>query len=65
MLLGQRTEVRLGEKIGTFIMTAFNFVIPKKYKGIEALQVAKGMIVVMNSSATGIHILESDKIADL
>jgi uncharacterized protein YbjT (DUF2867 family) len=65
MLLGQRTEFRLGEKIGKFIITVFNFAIPKKYKGIEAWQVAKGMIAVMNSNETGVHILESDKIAAL
>ena len=65
MLLGQRTQLRLGEKIGQFMMSVLSFAIPKKYKGIEARQVAKGMIAVMNSNEIGVHILESDKIVDL
>ena len=65
MLLGQRTEFRVGEKIGKFIMTIFSFAIPKKYKGIEAKQVAKGMMAMMNSNKKGVLILESDRIAEL
>lgn len=64
MLLGKRTEFRLGEMIGKFLMTGLDFVIPKKYKAIRASQVAKAMIVSMNSFKTGLHILESDKIAE-
>jgi hypothetical protein len=65
MLLGERTEFRLGEKIGQAIMSVISFAIPKKYKAIEARQVAKAMIACMNSDKTGVHILESDAIADL
>lgn len=63
MLLGRRTEIRLGEMIGKFLMKSFDFAIPKKYKAIEAKQVAKAMIVSMNSGKTGLQILESDSIA--
>ncbi len=63
ILLGRRTEFRFGEMIGKFLMTVFAFAIPKKYKAIEARQVAKAMIAGMNSGKTGIHILESDSIA--
>jgi uncharacterized protein YbjT (DUF2867 family) len=65
MLLGDRKEFRLGEKIGQALMSAISFIIPKKYKAIEARQVAKAMIVCMNSNKTGVQILESDAIADL
>ena len=63
ILLGRRTEFRLGEMIGKSLMKVFDFAIPKKYKAIEARQVAKAMVAGMNSGKTGIHILESDSIA--
>ena len=44
LLLGNRNEFRLGEKISQFIMPIFSFIIPSKYKPIAAKQVAKAMI---------------------
>ena len=63
LLLGDRNEFRLGERAAAFFMTSFSFLVPKKYKAIEAKQVAKAMIVVMNSGKTGLQIIESDEIA--
>jgi len=63
LLLGQRNEFRLGERIAAFFMTTFSFAIPQKYKAIEAKQVAKAMIVSMNTGKKGLHIIESDEIA--
>lgn len=65
ILLGQRTEFRLGEMIGKVLMRSFDFLVPKKYKAIHASQVAKAMIATMNSNKTGLHILESDEIASI
>lgn len=65
LLLGNRNEFRLVEKIAQFFMTSFSFAIPKKYKGIEARQVAKAMVVAMNSGMKGIKIFESDEIAEM
>ena len=65
VLLGHRTTFRFGEAIGKFLARTLDFAIPKKYKGIEARQVAKAMIATMNSGDTGVHILGSDRIADL
>lgn len=65
LLLGQRSEFRLGEKIATFFMTAFSFIIPKKYKAIEAKQVAKAMICIINSGTSGTRIIESGEIAEM
>lgn len=44
LLLGDRKEFRLGEKISQLIMPLFSFVIPSKYKPIAASSVAKAMI---------------------
>jgi len=50
-LLGKRNEVRLGELIGKNIASALSFVFIgglEKYKGIEASDVAKSMVVFAN-----------------
>ena len=63
LLLGNRTEFRLGETIGKFLMLPLAFLVPKKYKPIEGSQVARAMVTAMNMANTGIHIFESDSIA--
>lgn len=50
-LLGKRSEVRIGELIGKKIASAFAFAFVgglEQYKGIEASDVAKAMIVFAN-----------------
>ena len=64
LLLGKRTGFRLGERIAQYFFTFFSFLIPKKYRAIQARQVAKAMIDCMNAGNSGVHLLESDKIAD-
>ena len=44
LLLGNRNEFRLGEKISQLIMPIFSFVIPSKYKPIAAKSIGKAMI---------------------
>jgi len=65
VLLGDREEFRLSEKIGKTIMSVFAFAMPKKYRPIEARQVAIAMIACMSLDKSGVQILESDAIADL
>lgn len=65
LLMGARSELRMGELVGKLAMTAFSFAVPKKYKGIEAKQVAKAMIATMNSENTGFQIIESDALLAL
>jgi uncharacterized protein YbjT (DUF2867 family) len=45
LLLGNRKEFRLGEKIAQCVMPVFSFLLPKKYKPVKAEDVAKEMIV--------------------
>ena len=49
MLLGNRQEFRLGEKIGKIIMATFSFLIPANYKAIQANDVAKAMLQAAKS----------------
>ena len=60
MLLGDRTESRLGEKIGKLVMRAIDFITPKKYKGIYDIQVARAMSQSAKKPLQGVHIIEND-----
>ena len=65
LLLGNRTEFRLGEKIGAFFMkmTSFLFVGSlKKYKPIESETVAKALFTIAQNNRKGFQINESDAI---
>ncbi len=58
LLIGPRSEFRLGEKIAQWAMPAFNFLLPYKYKTITADQVAAKMISLSHSTSMGFHIVE-------
>ena len=62
LLLGDRNEQRFGEDISKTLMTTFDFLIPKKYKAIEAKKVAAAMLYSSLQNKPGVHIFESDKI---
>ncbi len=59
-LLGERKEFRLGERIGIVLAKAFAFLIPRRYRGIEAEKVARALIAKANDDGTGVKILESE-----
>lgn len=61
-LLGERNEFRLGEKIGIVLAQTFAFLIPKKYRGIQASQVATALIELANRDLGGVHLIESDQL---
>ena len=44
MLLGDRQEFRLGEKIGQAVMNVLSFIIPANYKAIQGAKVAESML---------------------
>jgi len=63
MLLGDRSEQRLGESVGKAVMklTGMLFQGPlKKYKAIEGAQVARAMVVFSKEEAKGYHKYLSD-----
>lgn len=66
LLLGDRKEFRFGEKLGTVLFKLFSVLMIgswKKYKGIEAEDVAKAMIHLSISKQYGIF--ESDQLQEL
>jgi len=62
LLLGPRTEKRVGEKFASWIMQSLNFMIPAKYKAIHVDKVAKKMMEAALQDNEGIFILESDQL---
>lgn len=65
MLLGNRSEFRLGEIIGKYIMQIFSFLFFgkfRKYKAIHAKTVALAMIKAAKTNFLGIKVFESDEI---
>lgn len=68
LLLGNRKEFRLGEKIGAFFMKLFSFLVIgkiKKYKPIESETVAKAMFSIAQKTFKGFQIIESDTIQEI
>ncbi len=68
LLLGQRAEVRSGEVMAEKLSSALSFLLVgplRKYRPIEARNVAAAMIAVAKAQRAGIHIYESDQIAEI
>lgn len=62
LIMGKREELRVGETIGKVLAKTFSFLIPDRYKGIEAETIARAMLKKGNSQGEGKYILESDDI---
>ncbi|MES2733673.1 MAG: oxidoreductase [Bacteroidota bacterium] len=63
LLMGDRQEFRMGEKIAqgfSKIFAGLMFGPLKKYKPIEARKVAAAMLLLANQGLTGKHVFESD-----
>nr|WP_315158539.1 oxidoreductase [uncultured Flavobacterium sp.] len=68
LLLGQRSEFKLGEKIGAFFSKGFSFLLfgkLKKYRPIESSTVAKAMHLLAQSTKKGYMIYESDELQNI
>ena len=65
VLLGDRKEFRLGEKISKGLMSTFSFIIPSKYKPVHGRDVAKAMVAVAKKSEEGFFILEYSEIKQI
>ncbi|MBS1920618.1 MAG: NAD(P)H-binding protein [Bacteroidetes bacterium] len=58
MLMGNRKEYRFGEKVITPAMNAISFLLPSKYKPIQAEDVAKAMLASSKQNTEGFFIWE-------
>jgi uncharacterized protein YbjT (DUF2867 family) len=64
LLLGERTENRTGEDAAKFFYRVFGFLIPKKFKAIDASKVARAMHHFASMNRNGIFIHESLQLQD-
>lgn len=62
LLLGPRIEKREGERSMQKIFSAVGFLIPKKYKAIESIKVARGMLAIAKKNVSGDFIHESNSL---
>jgi uncharacterized protein YbjT (DUF2867 family) len=68
LLLGERTEHRIGEKAGAFIMSGLKYVLVgplRKYRAIQARDVAKAMVQVAQKNLKGVNIFDSNQIQEI
>lgn len=68
LLLGDRKENRLGEKIFVSVTKFLPFIFMgpmKKYRPIEAVNVAKAMITISLAQNKGFHMYESEKLQEI
>lgn len=59
LLFGPRQEQRTGEDAAKFVFKYFGFLIPAKYKAIDAERVAKAMLTFANDYNKGAFVHES------
>ncbi len=62
LLLGQRAEFRLGERIAIGLERLFCPLIPARYQGISAKQVARALIALANADLKGVYFVESEQL---
>lgn len=62
ILLGDRRESRLGERIGAGVMRLFSPFLPARHKPIVAAKVATAMLETAQRGLTGQHLFESDQL---
>jgi uncharacterized protein YbjT (DUF2867 family) len=62
LILGQRHERRLAEKVSKIIAEIFSFAIPERYKPVQAVDIARAILKIAGQDLAGIRIIESDEI---
>src|SRR4029078_2104851 len=65
MVLGKRNEFRFGERVVIPLIKKIAFLLPSKYKPIEAKDVAKAMLVAAKKHEKGLFVLEYKKMRRL
>jgi len=65
LLLGKRKESRYGEQLAQFIIPLISFLMPSNYKPIEAIKVAKAMVIESKKYSSGFKIFHYDQILNL
>lgn len=62
LLIGPRKEPRLGEFIAKVLSNTFGFLLPKRYRGIASIKVARAMLFYASREEKGIFFHSSDEL---
>ena len=65
VLVGDRKEFRLGEKISMGLMKIFSFLVPSKYKPVHGKEVASAMITAGKKNTEGYFVYQYKDIHNL
>jgi uncharacterized protein YbjT (DUF2867 family) len=68
LLLGERKEYRSGERVGEKLLSVFKFLLVgglRKYRAIQANDVANAMVRMAKAKPSGVHVYESDRIKEI
>jgi len=65
LLLGNRQEFRLGEKLGMYVMKASAFLTPKSYRAVRSSQVAQAMYRTAQENYEGVKVLSNAEIISI
>ena len=65
LLLGDRNEKRLGEKIAQIVMPLVSFLMPSQYKPIQAEVVAKAMVKASKNTSKSKNVFTYKDIQEL
>jgi uncharacterized protein YbjT (DUF2867 family) len=66
LLLGEREEFRLGERVATMVLAPLSGLLvgrARKYRPVRATAVAAAMVAVAKAAPDGVNVFESDRIA--
>ena len=65
LLLGPRTELRLGEEVAKRVTRWLGPLVPRAFKPVEARAVATALVNAARRNDSGVRVIESGEIADL
>jgi uncharacterized protein YbjT (DUF2867 family) len=62
LLAGERSEHRFGERIALAVMQPVRWLLPRKYRPVADVAVARAMVAYAKCGLTGFHVVMSDEI---
>jgi len=62
LLAGDRTEIRFGERMALRVLQPVRWLVPRKYRPVADVAVARAMVATARRGLAGFHIVPSDAI---
>jgi uncharacterized protein YbjT (DUF2867 family) len=62
LLAGDRAEFRLGERVALMVLQPARWLVPRKYRPVAGLAVARAMVAFAKRGLAGFHVVTSDAI---